>query len=155
LILKIEIIFPVFKYIHSLFSDHQPVYEIPPEKYSAEQILKFYSILILKVCKGKPRDITSSATYVVDTSYLDSIDDVKKDEFGIWRYMGSHPQSFKVFIDEDGEINIEKCSKNSSGSNISHLRRLHCCHPSNSDFKRTICYISGWLDFKNLISLIY
>ena len=30
-----------------------------------------------------------------------------------------------------------------SGSSVVYLRRLHCTHPSNSEFKRLICLVSG------------
>jgi len=37
----------------------------------------------------KPTNITTSATYVVDVRSLQNADDIKKEEFGIWRYSGS------------------------------------------------------------------
>lgn len=42
----------------------------------------------------KPTAVTHSATYLVDVRQLQNVDDVKKDEFGIWNYSGSHPQSY-------------------------------------------------------------
>lgn len=122
----------------------QPIYEHPPMKYSAEQIIR---ILLDpqegKVCNVKPTSVSCSATYVVDTRNLQNIEDIKKDQFGIWRYSGSHPKMFKVFTEENGHISIEKCCEGASGSNVVYLRRLHCTHPSNSDFKRLICFLSG------------
>ena len=67
-------------------------------------------------------------------------DDIKKDEFGMWKYSGSHPQPFKVYYEDDGEISVEKCSHGVSGSNVVYL---HCTHPSNVDFKRLICFLMG------------
>lgn len=122
----------------------QPVYETPPSRYSAERILQ---ILLhpdeSKICKVKPTSVTHSATYVVDVRQLQNADDVKKDEFGIWNYSGSHPQSFKVFDEEDGNITVEKCAEGATGSNVVLLRRLHCTHPSNVEFKRLICFLTG------------
>ena len=82
---------------------------------------------------------------MVDVRSLHNIEDIKKDEFGIWNYSGSHPQVFKVYMEDDGYKTIEKCSEGASGNNVVYLRRLHCTHPSNSDFKRLICFLSGEL----------
>lgn len=120
----------------------QPVYEIPPPKYSAERVIK---ILLhpdeSKACRIKPTAITCSASYVVDVRCLQNQDDRKKDEFGIWKYSGSHPQSSKVYEEEYGPPTIERCCAGASGSNVVVLR--HCTHPSNADFKRLICFLSG------------
>lgn len=88
-----------------------------------------------KICKVKPRNITSSATFIVDVCHLKCVDDIRKDDFGIWNYSRSHPQSYEVFVQTDGYLNTEKCSYDSSGDNVLYLRRLHCTHPSNQDFK--------------------
>ena len=88
----------------------------------------------------KPTSVTKS--YVVDICNLQNADDIK-DEFGIWKYSGSHPQVFKVYTKEDGSKSVENCYEGASGSNLVYLRRLHCTHPSNSDFKRLICFLSG------------
>ena len=124
----------------------QPIYEHPPKRYTAERILQILldpSIPKEKICKLKPSNITSSATFVVDVCHLKCVDDIKKDDFGIWNYSGSHPQAYEVFVQKDGYLNIEKCSDDSSGDNVVYLRRLHCTHPSNQDFKCMICFISG------------
>ena len=96
-----------------------------------------------KICRVKPTSVTKSATYVVDVRNLQNTEDIKKDEFGIWKYSGSHPQVFKVYTEEDGSKSIEKCCEGASGSNVVYLCRLHCTHPSNNDFKRLICFLSG------------
>ena len=76
----------------------QPIYEHPPDKYSAEEIIK---ILLDppkdKICYVKPTLVTKSAAYIVDTSSLHNLEDIKKDSYGIWKYSGSHPQTFKVY----------------------------------------------------------
>ena len=121
-----------------------PVYETPPPKYSAERIVK---ILLQpdksRICYMKPTNITRSATYVVDVRSLQNADNIKKDEFGIWRFSGSHPQYFKIHEEEDGNMKVERCCDNATGVNVVLLRRLHCTHPSNSDFRRLICFLSG------------
>ena len=121
-----------------------PIYERPPEKYAAEEII---SILLdppaNKICTSKPLNVSKSATYIIDITCLNNAEDIKKDNFGIWKYSGSHPQLFKVYTDDDGEKVIERCYPHAAGNNIVYLRRLHCTHPSNKSFKRLICFLSG------------
>ena len=93
------------------------------------------------MCKGKPRNVTESGTYVVDTRKLQAPDDIKKDDFGIWNYSGSHPQAFRVHHEEDGKLSVERCPISAKGTNVVYLRRLHCTHPSNREVKRLICFV--------------
>lgn len=120
------------------------MYEKPPPKYFAEDVIK---ILLKadeqKVCATRPSCVRKSATYVVDVRNLQNRDDIKKDDFGIWNYSGSHPQPFKVHENEDGSQTIEKCAAGASGANVVLLRRLHCTQPSNAEFKRLICFLTG------------
>ena len=67
--------------------EDQPVYEVPPPKYSADYILKIWldpDIDKRKICTSKPTNVTRSATYVVNIQSLKHADDIKKDQFGIW-----------------------------------------------------------------------
>ena len=124
------------------------MYEYPPPKYSAECILKILldpEIDEHKICNKKPCNIMESATYVVDMRALQHPDDIKKDQFGIWNYSGSHPQAYRVYHKEGGYISVEKRGSGATGSSVVYLRRLHCTHPSNAEFKRLICFLSGKL----------
>ena len=126
----------------------QPVYEVPPPKYSADYILKILldpDIDKRKICTSKPTNVTRSATYVVNIQSLKHADDIKKDQFGIWNYSGSHPQAHQVSCGDEGHISVEICGNGATGQNVVYLRRLHCTHPSNHDFKRLICFITGKL----------
>lgn len=123
----------------------QPVYECPPPRYSADRILQILldpTIPEDKICKVKPTGIKASATFVVDVRNLECLDDIKKDEFGIWHYSGSHPQAYRVYQEED-DMFVEKCESSAKGGNVVYLRRLYCTHPSNPEFKRLICFVSG------------
>ena len=96
-----------------------------------------------KICQQKPSNITESSTFVMDVHSLQHPDDIKKDEFGIWNYSGLYPQAYRVYHEEDGSLTVEKCGNGATGCSVVYLRRLHCTHPSNPEFKRLICFVSG------------
>lgn len=126
--------------------DLYPIYEIPPNGYPAEEILRILldpNIKTQKICYGIPRNVTKSATYVIDMGSLDHPDDIKRDFFGVWTYSGSHKLSFHTRILEDGYVEIEKCASGASGDDVYHLRRLHGFHPSNGKCKRLVALVSG------------
>ena len=128
--------------------EEYPVYEKPPPKYSAERILQILldpAISPCKVCHNRPVSISSSATYVIDISKLPDPEDVKNDNFGSWNHSGSHPSTYRVNVEDDGYIGVEKCGSGATGANVVYLRRLHSVHPSNNQFKRLIAFVSGML----------
>ncbi len=86
-------------------------FEVPQKSTLQKKILKILLDPELpdeKVCKTQPKGIKCSASYIVDTRYLPNVDDIKKDEFGIWNYSGSHPQSYEVDTDEGQLRNVLK-----------------------------------------------
>ena len=95
-----------------------------------------------RICTSRPTLITESSTFVIDVTKLEHPGDVKNDNFGIWCHSGSHPQPFRVHV-EDGCVMTEKCAPGASGNDVVYLRRLHSVHPSNSSFKRMIAFVSG------------
>lgn len=126
-------------------SGTEPIYEVPTPKYPAERILKILldpKLPASKICVTRPVNVTKSATYVVNVNKLQHPDDVKNDNFGSWKHSGSHPQYFRVIID-DNSFHIERCAIGATGDDVVCLRRLHSVHPSNSDFKRMIAFVSG------------
>lgn len=80
---------------------------------------------------------------MVDITKLAHRHDVKNDNFGLWSHSGSHPQTFKVQVEVDGYMRVEKCAPGATGSDVVYLRRLHSVHPSNNQFKRMIAFVSG------------
>ena len=94
------------------------------------------------MCKKRPSGIAANATFVIDTHKLDCVDDIKKDDFGIWNYSGSQPQAYKVNT-EEGNVSVEKCATSSKEMNVVYLRCLYCTLPSNPRFKWLICFLSG------------
>ena len=98
------------------------MYEVPPPKYSADYILKVLLDLDIdkrKICTSKPTNVTRSATYIVNIQSLKHADDIKKDQFGIWNYSGSHPQAYRVSCDDEGHISVEICGNGATGQNVS------------------------------------
>ena len=88
---------------------NRPVYEILPSKYTADRILRILldpKIPDCKVCKVKPGGVKSSATFVVDVGNLKCVDDIKKDDLGIWNYSGSHPQAYMVCHSRVGMVQV-------------------------------------------------
>ena len=126
--------------------DLEPIFEVPPPKYTAEQILRILldpCIPESKICNVRPVNITQSATYVANIQRLDHQDDIKNDNFGKWNHSGSHPLLFRVQMESDNYMYIEKCAAGATGDNVVMLRRLHSIHPSNYHFKRLIAFVSG------------
>lgn len=125
---------------------HPMAYEVPQHKYSSELLLKLLlnpSIDRSRVCSTWPvPDIMTSSTFIVDISTLKHPDDVRKDFFGRWMYSGSHTFPFKAFFEDDGSVFVEKCAPGAQG-NVFYLRKLHCYHPSNTDFRRMLVFVSG------------
>lgn len=125
---------------------HQSAYEYPPEKYSSETILRILldpSIDPTRICQSWPvTGIVASATFVVDITLLKHPEDVRKDFFGKWIYSGLHPFTFLASVNDNDEVHVERCAVGASG-NVFYLRKMHCYHPSRSEFRRMLAFISG------------
>ena len=122
-------------------------YERPLPKYSEEQLLKILlcsNVDEHRICKQWPVDILTSATFLIDLSELAHPRDVRKDNFGKWKHSGSHESTFSVIFDCNGETIIEKRAPGpSNNNNIYYLRRQHMSHPSNSNFRKILVFLSG------------
>ena len=94
------------------------------------------------MCNVWPVAVKSSATFVIDVTKLKDPDDVRKDFFGKWNHSGSHPLLIRAAVNEDS-VEVERCAPGATGNNVYYLRRLHCNHPSNVNFRRLIAFISG------------
>lgn len=80
------------------------VYKLPPLKYS---ILLHSDVS--KICSVRHRGVSQSSEYVIDVHNFHKKDDIKKDDFGIWRDSGSHPQYFKAYEQDDGYLHVGRC----------------------------------------------
>ena len=119
-------------------SADEPLYEVPPERYAAEDIVCILlnpKIDKQKICKQRPLEIQSSSTFIVDLDSLQHPDDVKKDNFGVWTHSGSHDQKFESCINASGDLEIGKnVFSTRDGWELFSLRRLHSKHPTNFKF---------------------
>lgn len=123
-----------------------PVYEVPTCSYSGERILKILldpNIKKRRICTTQPCNVIKTSTYVVDLESLKHPDDIKKDDFGKWKYSGSHSYSFAAF-QSGGKLDFERVGSCSPGSsNIFQLRRINCKHPDNSQCQRLLAFVTG------------
>lgn len=103
-----------------------------------------------KICSVWPIEINSSSTFVVDITKLKHPNNVRKDFFGKWVHSGSHPILFKARVNRFEEVKVEKCAPGATGG-VFYLRRLHCYHPSNFEFRRLLAFISGKSTIKDII----
>lgn len=74
-----------------------PIYERPPENYSAHQIMQI--VLNPKIDKHRtamrrPLEVPYSSTFVMDISKLGHPDNIKEDMYGKWLHSGSHSDVF-------------------------------------------------------------
>lgn len=123
-----------------------PIYEYPPDKYSAHQMMRMLlnpNIDPKRIAKQRPLETTTSATFIIDVRNLKHRDDIKKDMYGKWKHHGSHTDVFKCRFDDLSKVCVEKVAEGASGDNVFFLRRLHSIHPSNKHFRRIVALISG------------
>ena len=143
--------------------EESDVYEMGDKVYTSEGILQMLLNPKGKICKGRPTTVNQSASYIVDLKSLDHPDDIRIDEYGKWKYSGSHVHHFRAerILDEDddddGNLVFERVPANTSGSNVYKLRRIHCKHPSNPSFQRLIAFVTGELSLvaKYMNNLIF
>ena len=123
-ILTTEVVLFVFCFCRN--STGVPIFEKPPPKYSAQQIMHILldpSIDERRIATRRPLDAPSSSTFVVDISKLSHPDDIKKDMYGKWLHSGSHSDVFLCTY-EDDDVRIEKAASGASGRNVFYLRTV-------------------------------
>ena len=116
------------------------------------KILLSQSLDEQRIAYKRPIEVQSSSTFVVDLTKLAHPDDIKKDSYGRWLHKGSHNDVFRCSYGKDGDVNIEKTAPGATGQNVYYLRRLHCVHPSHSDFRRILAFICGTSNVYKLLS---
>lgn len=95
-----------------------------------------------RICQERPVDIRSSATYLINLDRLKHPDDAKQDNFGRWNYSGSHTFPFQSWFSETGDLQIKRVSS-TDACEVQYLRRVHYNHPSDSQCKRMLAFITG------------
>lgn len=129
-----------------LFRSGAPIFEVPKDSYTGEQILKILLNPVInkdKICKECPRQILQSSTFVVDMDKLKHPDDVKKDEFGKWKFSGSHVKLYKLWkLGESMEFEMT-ITDAAHDTDVFQLRRIRCSHPSSPSFQRLLAFVTG------------
>ena len=115
--------------------------------YKSEEILRILLDTNLdkrKISHERPTQINKSATFIVDLDSLKQPDDVKKDDFGKWNYSGSHVQTYLIWHNDNNDIEVNKVDSSSitMSENVVQLRRIHCKHPSNSQFQKLMAFVT-------------
>ena len=137
----------VLTYFSGLCSSGSTIYEIPKGTYACERLFDILfdpDIDPNRICHERPMHVTRSSTFVVDLDSLKHPDDVRKDEFGKWTYSGSHLVSYSAWKSSSGKLQFQK-STSPDAENTFSLRRIHCKHPSNTNFQRLLVFATGML----------
>ena len=99
-----------------------------------------------RVCSIQPLSVQASATFVVDTSRLDSVKNLTADDNGAWQPTGKPCTWFRILFDEGGKVSkVYKLPHKPAVStkNTFALYRYYSRHQTCSDFKRTVATIVG------------
>ena len=83
-----------------------------------KEILLDPSMPTSRVYSVRPTNIVKS---IIDISQLEHLDDVKNDNFGTWKHSGSHPQLYRVHVEDDGDLHVEKCALVATGDDVVYL----------------------------------
>ncbi len=98
-----------------------------------------------KICTQRPLVIEGtggSCTFVINIDCLDEADDIKRDNYGVWKHTGSHDVHFQCRINSNGDLEIGGGDSKEGWKKYS-LRRLHSKHPDNGSFRRMIATVYG------------
>ena len=106
-----------------------PIFEKPPPKYYAFEIMRILRIDEDRIAKQRPLQTHCSSTFVVDITQLSHPDDIKKENV----CTRGHTQI--NFNAHTMKITKGKVAPGASGPNVYCLRQLHGVHPSNKDFR--------------------
>ena len=93
------------KWVIFFFSCRSPVYVVPVGSYTGERILEILldpDIDQSNVSHNRPVGVTRSSTFVVD------LEDIMKDDFGKWKYSGSHKKLYAAWQTAEGKLGCER-----------------------------------------------
>ncbi len=94
------------------------------------------------VCSKKPVAVKNAATFVVDTSHLGNVKDLKADEMGAWCHKGKPTRKFKVTRSPSGVVYAAQ-KTDEAGDDDFELTRVYYHHKSTPVFRHTLFYAHG------------
>lgn len=91
------------------------------------------------VCVKKPVFVNKARSFLVHTAKLNSVDDIKADDLGVWVHKGKPKRQYEVLRSQSGIV------YSVAGNNSYTLTRVYYHHKNTPEFRRTIFYINGTL----------
>lgn len=130
-----------------------PIYSYQSSEYTVEDIV---NLLVLqevdetKIARAPPVAVNTNASFLVDLSCLKHSDDVKADDLGVWKSVGS-PSHLVVVDDEDGCLSATVLSRGKKFKDVDaakrqytyRLTRSYYRHSTSPDFHRIVNVAKG------------
>lgn len=88
-----------------------------------------------KICSAKPRRCQSNAAFIINTSFLDDLDDCLSDDLGPFRHNG---QQHWFFVAEEDEGFIEVEQPTTMEERVYVLEKKYWVHLKSDDFGRQL-----------------
>lgn len=101
-----------------------------------------------KLCVKQPILIEKDASFLIDLSKLDHVDDVKADDCGQWKHNGRKTTKVAVWTRKDKITKVVSIPKSvttppDENSRLYTLIRVYYSNDANDDFKRIYYYLYG------------
>ena len=96
------------------------------------------------ICPEQPLHVIKNVSFVIDMNSLDDPNDLKADENGVWKRMGS-PVAYISIYRKEGVDYIYRRSKLGKTSSHYKVTRTYYKHLDSPDFHRVIVTIHGKL----------
>ena len=109
-----------------------------------------------KICSVQPTKVCQNAAFVVDVHALKDPKDIRADENGVWKRMGSTVAYVSVHKGSAGDdTNIFRRSKMGTFSHHFKTSRTYYRHSTSPDFHRVISTAYGEYLMCNIVSITY
>ena len=96
------------------------------------------------ICHEQPLHVNKNVSFVIDMNSLDDPNDLKADENGVWKRMGS-PVAYISIYRKEGVDYIYRRSKLGKTSSRYKVTRTYYKHLDSPDFHQVIVTIHGKL----------
>ena len=125
-----------------------PIYSNKAINYSAEDaVTLIFNAVSSVVCTEQPIGCHSTATFIVDISNLNHLDDIRADDLGAWKNCGVRSTYCSVSFDSSNKVCRVKKMGSAPSSVMRHsiyrLKRTYWQHSEESTFCRRLLEIEG------------